>query len=168
MQSLDVISINIWDILISFINLIILFLIIKRFLFKPILAVLEKRKGEISDSYAASKLAEDNAKAAEKAWEEKLATARSEADSMIASASEDAKLRAKKIVAEANERADGIIRAAKSEARLEEKRAADNIKREIVEVSGELAEKLLEREISQDDHRALIDSFIEKIGDENE
>lgn len=168
MQSLDVISVNIWDILISFINLIILFFIIKKFLFKPISSVLEKRASEIDESYAASRLAEDNAKSAERAWKEKFACAADDADNIISNASECAKLRAEKIIAEANERADGIVRAAKSEAELEEKKAADIIRREIVEVSGELAEKLLEREIAQEDHRALIDSFIEKIGDEHE
>ena len=50
----------------------------------------------------------------------------------------------------------------------ERQKAAAGIKQEIVEVSGALAEKLLEREINQQDHRALIDSFIEEIGDEND
>ena len=73
-----------------------------------------------------------------------------------------------KIVAEAKERADGILRTAEIEAELERKKAEAGIKREIVEVSGALAEKMLEREINTEDHRVLIDSFIEKIGDEND
>ena len=46
------------------------------------------------------------------------------------------------------------------------KKAEEGIKKEIVEVSTALANKLLEREINAEDHRELIDSFIEKIGDE--
>ena len=57
---------------------------------------------------------------------------------------------------------------AENEAALERKKAIDGIKREIVDVSGAIAEKMLEREINSDDHRALIDSFIENIGDGNE
>ena len=57
---------------------------------------------------------------------------------------------------------------AETEADLERKKAADGIKREIVEVSGALTEKMLEREINTDDHRALIDSFIEEIGEVND
>ena len=45
-------------------------------------------------------------------------------------------------------------------------KAEADIKKEIVEVSTALANKLLEREINAEDHRDLIDSFIEKIGDE--
>ena len=47
---------------------------------------------------------------------------------------------------------------------LEKKKAEQEIKGEIVSVSTLLAEKLLEREISEDDHKAMIDSFIEEIG----
>ena len=58
------------------------------------------------------------------------------------------------------------MKQAETQAQLEMKKAEDGIKREIVEVSTALANKLLEREINADDHRNLIDSFIEKIGDE--
>ena len=47
-------------------------------------------------------------------------------------------------------------------------KATEDIKREIVEVSGALAEKMLEREINTKDHQSLIDSFIEKIGDDDD
>ena len=63
--------------------------------------------------------------------------------------------------------AESIIRNAQTEAELEYKKAADGIKREIVSVSEAIAEKMLEREIDTENHRDLIDSFIEKIGDEN-
>ena len=44
-------------------------------------------------------------------------------------------------------------------------RVSEDIKREIVEVSSTIAEKMLEREVNADDHRDLIDSFIDKIGE---
>ena len=56
-------------------------------------------------------------------------------------------------------------RQAETQAELEMRKAEEGIKKEIVEVSTALANKLLEREINADDHRDLIDSFIEKIGD---
>ena len=48
-QSLDVISVNLWDILISLANLLILFILVKKFLFKPVKKVLEKRQSEIDE-----------------------------------------------------------------------------------------------------------------------
>ena len=59
-------------------------------------------------------------------------------------------------------------RKAESDAALERKKAADSIKREIVEVSSALTEKLLEREVNTTDHKQLIDSFIEGIGDDDD
>ncbi len=168
MQNLPVISVNLWQILISLANLVILFLIIKRFLFKPVMAMMNKRQSEIDDRYKVAENAVNEAQENKKLWADKMSTANSEADSIIRDAASTAKIRSDAIVNEAQEKADSIIRVAKSEAELERKKAYDVIKHEIVEVSGELAEKMLEREINKDDHKALIDSFINKIGDENE
>ncbi|MBQ8288701.1 MAG: F0F1 ATP synthase subunit B [Clostridia bacterium] len=168
MQSLDIISVNLWQIVISLVNLLLLFLILKKFLFKPVKKVLEQRQSQLDAQYASADRAEALADEHRKEWEEKLSTANAEADAILQSAAENAKYRGEKLIAEAQDRADGIIRAAQTEAELERKKAADGIKREIVEVSGALTEKMLEREINTEDHRALIDSFIEEIGDGNE
>ena len=168
MQTLDVISVNLWQILISLINLFLLFLILKKFLFKPVKKVLDQRQKELDDQYAAAASAELKANENREAWENKLSGADAQADAILQSATDSARLRADKLIAEAKERADGIIRAAQVEAELERQKAADGIKRDIVEVSGALAEKMLQREISVEDHRALIDSFIEEIGDGND
>ncbi|MBE6956529.1 MAG: F0F1 ATP synthase subunit B [Ruminococcaceae bacterium] len=167
MQTLDIISVNLWLILISLLNLVILFLIVKKFLFKPVKRVLEQRQKEIDDRYDAADAANAEAQQNRKEWEEKLAGADARADGILQDATDNARRRSDTLVAEAQERADSIIRAAQNEAELERQKAAAGIKQEIVEVSGALAEKLLEREINQQDHRALIDSFIEEIGDEN-
>ena len=165
MQNLDIISVNLWQIVISLGNLLLLFWILKKFLFKPVKKVLDQRQSELDGQYASAEAAENQAIQHRKAWEDKLAKADSQADAILQSATENAKYRGDKMVAEAKERAAGIIRAAETEAELERQKAADGIKREIVEVSGALTEKLLEREINTDDHRAIIDSFIEKMGD---
>ena len=52
MQSLDVISVNLWQILISLANLLILFLIIKKFLYAPVKNILAKRESEIENRYS--------------------------------------------------------------------------------------------------------------------
>jgi F-type H+-transporting ATPase subunit b len=168
MQTLDVISVNLWQILISLINLTLLFLIIKKLLFKPVKKIFEKRQAELDGQYAAAAEAQERAEDDRRAWEQKLSEADAQANAILQNAADNARLRGDKLIAQAQERADGIIRVAQTEAELERKRAADGIKREIVEVSGALTEKMLGREINTEDHRALIDSFIEEIGDGNE
>ena len=168
MQNLDVISVNLWQIVISLVNLVLLFLIMKRFLFKPVKNILAKRQEEIELQYTAAENAENEANKSRREWQGKLDGANAEADAIIQKATDNAKYRGDKMIAEASEKAESIIRVAKAEAELEMKKAADSIKREIVEVSGALTEKMLEREINNDDHRNLIDSFIEKVGEINE
>ena len=168
MQTLDVISVNIWQILISLINLFLLFLIFKKLLFKPVKKVLDQRQKELDDQYAAAEDAEQKANENRREWEERLSEVDAKADVILQNATDNAKYRSDKIVTEAKERADAIIRVAQTEAELERQKAVDGIKREIVEVSGALTEKMLEREINTEDHRVLIDSFIEKIGDDND
>lgn len=164
-QSVDVISVNLWQILISLLNLVLIFLIVKRFLFKPVRNMLAKRQAELDAQYASAEAAETSAHADKAAWEEKLQGAEAEADAILQNATDSARYRSEKILEEAKEKADGIIRQAQTEAELERKKAEDGIKREIVDVSAALAERMLGREINAEDHRAMIDSFIEKIGD---
>ena len=168
MQTLEIISVNLWQILISLLNLLILFLIIKYFLFGPVKKMLAARQQEIDDQYARAAQAEAEAADSRRSWEEKLSGADREADAILQSATENAKYRGEQIVADARAQADSLIRVAQTEVELERRRAEDEIKREIVEVSEALAEKMLEREINKEDHRAIIDSFIEEIGDSRE
>lgn len=168
MQSLDVISVNIWQMLVSLANLILLFLLIKKFLYKRVKNMLEIRQKTIQGDYDAAKEAKEQAIADRKTYEDKLSTAKAEADKVIKSAVDVANEREKEIIDEAKMKADGIIRQAQNDAVLERKKAEDSIKREIVEVSSLLTEKMLEREVSVDDHKKFIDSFIEGIGDEND
>ena len=168
MQSLDVISVNLWQILISLANLTIIFLIVKKSLFKPVKNILAKRQAELDEQYSNAYSANENAQSNMQAWEEKMKSADDEADDIIKKATDVARRRGDKIVEEAKDKADGIIRQAETEAELERKKAEDDIKREIVDVSTSLAQQMIGRELNQQDHRRLIDSFIEGIGDSDD
>lgn len=167
MQSLEVISVNIWDILISLLNLLIIFLLFKHFLYKPVRKVLDKRKAAIDTQYSEAEDAKQSALKDKEIYEQKLKGAQDEADEMIKSAASAADKRSAKIIDDAKNKADGIIRQAHGEIELERKKAAEDIKHEIADVSTLLTEKMLEREINEKDHRDFIDSFIEGIGEDD-
>lgn len=168
MQSMEVISINIWQILISLCNLLVLFLILKKFLYKPVKKAMAERKAAVEEQYGAAEKAERSALASKEEWEQKLQNAGEEADTILKTAVANAGRRGDKIVAEAKEKAEGIIRQAEAEAELERKKAEAGIRREIVDVSAQLTEKMLSREIRPEDHRELIDSFIQEIGEDDD
>lgn len=168
MQSLDIISVNIWQILISLANLALMFFILKKFLYGPVTKMLNKRREEIDKDYLDAKTAKSAAEANVRELEAELGHARDRAEEIVKEAATTASSRGDKIVADARAEAEGIIRQAKTQAELQLKAAEKSIKTQIVEVGAALTEKLLEREITENDHKEFIDSFIEKIGDSDD
>lgn len=168
MQTLEIISVNLWSALISLCNLLILYLILKKFLYKPVKKVLAQRQTAIDEQYGAAEEAERKALESKEKWEQKMLSADNEADSILKAAVVNADRRSEKIVAGAKEKADDIVRQAHTEAQLERKKAQAGIKKEIVNVSAALTEKMLNREINEEDHRELIDSFIREIGEDDD
>lgn len=167
MQTLSVISANIWSILISLVNLALLTWVIRRFLYKPVMKVVEGRRAAIDGDYARAKEAREQAEQDQQRYAAAMAGARQTADQLIAEASRTAEHRGSEIVGEARERANEIRRQAEADAALERKKAEDDMRREIADVSTRLTGKLLEREIRPEDHQALIDSFLREIGDDD-
>lgn len=165
MQSLEVISVNIWQILISLANLCILYALFKRFLYKPVKATMNARQESINAQYRAAEKAEKSAQADRAMYAEKLSGAQAEADQVIHQATVTAGRHSDRIVADARDKADAIVRQAQTEAEMEKKKAQATIRREITDVSAALAEKLIGREMNREDHREMIDSFLEEIGD---
>ena len=164
MQTLEIISVNLWQILISLLNLIVIFLILKKFLYKPVQRMLDKRQGEVDAQYAAAEKANAAARADQASWEEKLQGADAEADARLQAADATARQHADRVVADARSRADELLRQAQAEAELEKAKATAAMKEEIVVLSTELAQKMLEREINTADHTHMIDSFLGEIG----
>ncbi|MBQ3589383.1 MAG: F0F1 ATP synthase subunit B [Clostridia bacterium] len=165
-QNPSVISVNIWQIVVSLLNLVIIFLIIKKFLFKPIERAMQNRKDAIDEKNAQADKAIADANSAREEYESSLKGAKAEADKIIEDATAQANRRKEKITAEARAEADEIIRGAKTNAELEKKKAKSEIKEQIVDVSTDLAEKIIGREINADDHHKLIDDVISGIDEE--
>ena len=165
MQDLDIISVNIWHIVISLANLVILFLILKKLLFKPVKKIVDKRQKEIESEYKKAEKTQAEADAIKAEWEGKMATAEAEADKIISDAVERADSRNEVMLYESREKADQIIRKAKADIERERKDARETIKKEIVDVSQTLSEQIIGREINMDDHRDLIDRAIDRIGE---
>ena len=164
-NSLEIISINIWHIVISLCNLLILFLMLKKFLYQPVKKVLADRQAAIDSRYDEADKAKSEALQSKAEWEERMAAADEEAAGIISSAVESANRQSSAILGETKEKADRMMNRARAEADAERRKAEDDIKDRIADVSAAIAGKLLEREISAADHSDLIDSFISEIGE---
>lgn len=168
MQPSEIISVNLWQILVSLLNLVILFLIIKKFLYQPVKNVLKSRQDKIDEQNNKASEYLSDAERTKAELEAKLNDAENQADNILNEATINAQRRKEKILDEARDEAESIIRQAKTNAELEMKKAESEIKTQIVDVSFELSKKIIEREIKEEDHHKLIDSFITQIGDGDE
>ncbi|MBR5134689.1 MAG: F0F1 ATP synthase subunit B, partial [Clostridia bacterium] len=144
MESLNIISVNIWQILISLCNLLIIFLIVKRFLFKPVRRVLSERQEKIQADYDAAKEANEQAQASKEEWERTLSGAQARADEIIKTATTNATRRSEALLALSKEKAEHIVRRAEEDAAREHKKAQSQIKHEIADVSVLLTQKMLD------------------------
>ncbi|MBR3532554.1 MAG: F0F1 ATP synthase subunit B [Clostridiales bacterium] len=163
MNNLDVISLNIWQIIISLLNLVILFLLFRKFLFEPVKKVIAKRQTEVESVYDKAAKAQDEADELKSSWESKMKTAQDEADKIVKEATEKADRRNEVMLYESREKAESIIRKAKADAERSKADAEEYIRKEIIDVSAAMTEQILAREINMDDHKDLIDGFIDNL-----
>lgn len=167
MQSLEVISVNIWNILISLGNLLVLFLILKFFLYKPVKKMLAARKEAVGTQYLQAQEALQSAEEEKQLYEKKLQEARLEADAVVAQARSSADIREREIIADAERRAADILQRAYAEIELEKRKSVADMQHVIADLSTQLAQKILNHELNEQEHRALIDSFIAQIGEDD-
>lgn len=166
-ETLDLVSIDPFSIIITIINLFILFFIFKKFLFKPVQAIFDKRQQEIDKIYSDAESAQSAAEKDKTEYRKKLEDADSEAASIIKSASDKATKLSEGIIDEANQKASYMLKKADEDIAQERKKAVNDIKDEISSISVDIAQKVIEREIDGNDHKSLIDSFIDGIGEQN-
>lgn len=162
-QTLDVISVNLWQILISLANLVILYLILKRFLFKPVHKFLSDRKQEVENIYGEAEEAREQARHDKTVYEDKLAAADSEAREVVRTAMTKANEMSDEILADTGREVARMKARAEADIAQERKRAANALKDDVADLSMEIAEKVIGREIGEDDHRALIDDCIKEL-----
>ena len=165
MEVQQFISIAPWTVIFQILNLLLLMVLFKKYLFKPVMEILEKRQAEIEGHYQEAQQAETDAKAIKADYESKMAGARQEADRVIKTATESANAMSASIVEDARTQADQLKRRAQTEIDLERRRAFDEVKGELSGIALDIASQVIEREVNEKDHEAFIDEFIKNVGE---
>ena len=158
-------SIDLTTILGTIINTLILFLVLRHFLFDKVNAVLDSRKNEVAKTYQDADAALSNAKQLESEYTEKLSAAKEESAEIVKNATKKAQSRSDEIIAEAKDEARGIVDKANADIEKEKKRAVNQIKDEISDMALSIASRVVSKEIDGKTHEKLIESFIDEIGD---
>lgn len=159
------VSIDMWTIIMQWGNLLILLLLMKKFLFKPVMAVLEKREDEIKASYEKAEKVRNDADELKKEYTKKISATYTEADEIVKVAVKSAKIAADDIVSEAKDKANAILERANEKILIEQKSAVDEAKNEISDMAIAIAGKVIEKDINPSDHSRMIEKFIEEMGE---
>lgn len=167
-QYLSFVTLDIWTLVFTWVNLLILFFLVKKLFMKPIEKMLEERNAEIEADYSKAKTAQEDADRMRSEYEEKLAASHTEAEKIVSDAVASANLRGDAIVKEAEEKATGMIERAEKNIAAQHSAAMADIKGEIGQMAVDIAKKLIEKDIDTKDHEELIDKALEGLGGSDE
>ena len=165
MQTQYLVTIIQWTFIAQILNLFIQMYLIKRFLFKPINAMLDKRKAMADAEIQQARREKNEAMTLKSSYENSLTQAKAEANSILQNAQKDAAARSEAIINDAQSQAANLKAKAEADILQEKKKAVNDIKNEIGGIAMEIAGKVVEREINEEDHKKLIDEFIENVGE---
>ena len=158
------VGINVWQMIFAWCNLLILYLFLKKKLFKPVKNMIDSRQKEVDDMYANAENAEADAKAMKAEYEEKLAKADEESEEILRTAQRRAVLKEEEILKDASVEAARIRDRAGEEIALEKKRMLSEIKDEVSGMAIDIASAVIGREVSGKEHEQFIDGFIDELG----
>lgn len=159
------IGVNFWTALFVLLNTVALFLVMKRYLYGPIMEMIETRQNEIDQLYLDANTARTGALAMEAEYKEKLDQAMQTGDQLVKEAVQRGQRRQEEILRQANAEAAAMLDKAAEDIAREKKKAINDAKDEISGIAIAIAEKVVCRELNESDHAALVDSFINELGD---
>ena len=150
----------VWNI----INLVVLYLLLSHFLFKPVMGIMDKRKKIIEDGLKNAQDAQNDAKKMKQEYEDALKGAKQESAQIIENARPAAKNEYDRIVGEAGDKAGNIIESAKETVRVERERTMKELQGEIAGLAVASAAKIVGKTADQD----LYDQFLKEVGGTHE
>ena len=162
----SLVSFEYWTFIAQLLNFFLQIYLFKRFLFEPVKKIVKQRQEKADSVIKEAEAAKAQALAEKESYDEQLRNARKDANEITARAIDSANIRSEQIIDEARKEARTTLDKAQQAIELDRQKAMNEARKEISGMAVELASKLISKEISEDDNRALIDSFIDEYGKE--
>ena len=159
------VGVNFFTLIFAWINLLILYFVLRKLLFKPIKNMIDSRQKEIDDMYDDAEKNRTEAEEMRADYEKKLQSATEESEEILRSAQRRALLREEEILKEAADQARRTKERAEEQIALEKRQAMNEIKDEVSAIAIQIAEAVVARDVKADEHEKLIDGFIDTMGD---
>ena len=159
-------GVNPWTALFILLNTLTIFFVAKKYLFGPVMKMIEDRQKEIDDMYLEAGTAKTEAQAMEAEYKKKLSAASETSERIVKEAVARGQSREEEIIRQANAEASAILDKAAADIAMEKKKAINDAKDEISDIAMTIAEKVVGRELNAADQEKLVDSFIDELGDQ--
>ncbi len=147
------------------INDIVIIFILAKLLYNPVRTFLGNRKERIANSISESESALKEANSLKAEYENKLANIEKERVEILDEARKEAKIQEAQIIAAAREEADILKNRAETAIKLEEERARDDMRKNIIDLSTVLASSVIAKNIDENTQNKLLDEVIEGLGE---
>ena len=157
-----------WNFLVMLLNLVVFFVLMKVFLFKPVMKVMEKRKEMINNQFKEADEAKAQAEELKKQYEDKIENIGDESQRIIDDAKENAKAEYSKIIERAENDADKLLDEAKKQAVVERENEMRAARENIAELAMEAAAKVGGANVTDKTNSDIFDEFLNESSDGNE
>ena len=154
-----------WNFVFQIINTIILYLVLKKFLFVPVTEFIQGRQDEIKKSYDDAEKTKEEAESLKKEYKEKLDNVKEEGQEILIEAQKKADERGSEIIKDSKEQAAKLKEKAEKDIEIEKKKALNDVKDEISTIAMMAASKVLGNEVDKDKNKQLVDDFIKEVGE---
>ena len=144
------------------VNVLVLFLLLRKFLYRPVMNIIAERQKQVDDALAAAETSKNEAAAALNAAQDKLRNVDDEAAARRKAYEQQAEKEKQQLLLDAQKQADAILAEGKTEAERQHKlREADA---QTTALARAMCEKLLARHLTAQDDARLLDDLLEKAG----
>lgn len=147
----------------TIINFLVLIYLLGRFLYKPLLKIIDQRRAKIQADL--DQAAAEKTKAAEltEKYQTRVERAREEAQEIISAAEKRGNERREEIIAEARNEAKRIKERATEEIKQAKRQALGQLRDEVSKISLLIAQKFLEESVDKKHHQNLVEEFINQL-----
>ena len=147
------------------VNLLVLFALLRIFLFKPVLGMIEKRKAMIQSSLTEADEKNTAAGALKAQYENSLKDAKQESFQIVSEAKDRAQVQYSQIIDKANADAAQIVQQANAAAEADREKLLKDAQAELAGVALAAASKLLGTTVDAKTNKDMLDAFLAEAGD---
>ena len=157
-----------WNLLFIVINLLVLLVLMKKFLYKPVLGVIEKRQELLSQQFAQVQASQKEADALKEQYEASLSEAKEESGRIIKEAKVQAGIEYDKILTDADEKSKQILEDAKKAGQWEKEKAVQEAGDRIAQLAIAAASKIVSQTCGEKQDYDIYEEFLKKAGEKGE